>query len=589
MFWNILILFAYGIYKSHSLLDQDEDWNFFHSATWSNIENSLNFGEIKGYYSIDEFENYLLPTYQQNFPEIIANVVDIGNTREGLRIYAIQLTYEASRPQKMTPTPINSFVNSYSDRPAILLTGMHEGSDPTSMMIVIYTLKKFIFGYVKNDPSYMHLLKTRQIWLIPFLNKDTYTNLIEYFLETGKIPTLFSIKNRRPLGCVKFDGVYLRQNYPQSDTGDFDRGYPCDYDYAGESALSEPETIAMNGLLDKVTFSVAFNFFLTRDALLVPLNYLASKDYSNPAFYKKDEDYSIFEEIYLRSGMNKITELRNTYSKDNTIYQGDVTDYMYWKKGIYALSVEIKRRTIYKATQNILTPAEKLDLLQDYYPLIQYSTFKISQNYYWTGIYQLIEECLEQHIAHLDCKTTSSQVYSAKYSITNDGLVDATNVPIIISTPSNFKIEIVKKGTSYNDPYNFRDTVATSISFTKSLSSSVNTYQFTIPSIPRRSTVIISIAGLYRPTSTSTSSLKINLSVQNGYSYQDKHIEERNLTNFGNVESFKKIIYDENSYTNLRQPSNILLFVYFSILSLVIAVSVIIHCVGAKTASKKIF
>mmetsp|Transcript_16699 Transcript_16699/g.14580 ORF Transcript_16699/g.14580 Transcript_16699/m.14580 type:complete len:101 (+) Transcript_16699:51-353(+) len=92
MLSHILCIFLLLQLLSTKLLNT-EDREYFELSVWENIETSLNLGEIKGFYSISEY-NDLMKSYAQNFPEVV-RIVTIGQTLEGNDIYALHIATSA--------------------------------------------------------------------------------------------------------------------------------------------------------------------------------------------------------------------------------------------------------------------------------------------------------------------------------------------------------------------------------------------------------------------------------------------------------------------------------------------------------------
>ncbi len=98
------------------------------------------------------------------------------------------------------------------------------------------------------DPEITALLDTRELWVVPIANPDG----VDVVASNPTRPVL-QRKNVDDSagGCPASDaGVDLNRN--SSFQWDVDQGGPCDETYPGAKALSEPETEAIQGLLDTV-------------------------------------------------------------------------------------------------------------------------------------------------------------------------------------------------------------------------------------------------------------------------------------------------------------------------------------------------
>ncbi len=98
------------------------------------------------------------------------------------------------------------------------------------------------------DPEITALLDSRELWVVPIANPDG----VDVVASNPTRPVL-QRKNVDDSagGCPASDaGVDLNRN--SSFQWDVDQGGPCDETYPGAKALSEPETEAIQGLLDAV-------------------------------------------------------------------------------------------------------------------------------------------------------------------------------------------------------------------------------------------------------------------------------------------------------------------------------------------------
>ena len=99
-----------------------------------------------------------------------------------------------------------------------------------------------------TDPEITSLLDTRELWVIPIANPDgvdvVAANPAEPVLQRKNV-------NNTTGGCPAGDaGVDLNRN--SGFQWDAQQGGPCDETYPGTKAGSEPETIAVQGLLEKI-------------------------------------------------------------------------------------------------------------------------------------------------------------------------------------------------------------------------------------------------------------------------------------------------------------------------------------------------
>ena len=98
------------------------------------------------------------------------------------------------------------------------------------------------------DPEITALLDTRELWVVPIANPDG----VDVVASNPSRPVLQrkNVDNSAG-GCPATDaGVDLNRN--SSFQWDVQQGGPCDETYPGAKAVSEPETVAIQGLLDTI-------------------------------------------------------------------------------------------------------------------------------------------------------------------------------------------------------------------------------------------------------------------------------------------------------------------------------------------------
>eukprot|EP00392_Amoebophrya_sp_AT5.2_P011994 g12088.t1 len=207
-------------------------------------------------------------------------------------------------------------------RPRFLLTSLTHSREPAGLVVVLYYIGNLLFNKAKNDPDAAYILNAREIYAFPFVNPDGYV-----FNEHSR--TRMKRKNMRP-SCprnVEDGGVDLNRNFPTA-WKKIRNG--CSEEYSGTHAFSEPETIAIKELVEKVKFTVCANLHAYGSMLTHPYNY--KKRNTLPK-----DDTAIYTEI------NKVFK----YSKFGTAQQtvgytafGESDDWLY-DQGIISMSPEV--------------------------------------------------------------------------------------------------------------------------------------------------------------------------------------------------------------------------------------------------------
>ncbi|TCO51756.1 zinc carboxypeptidase [Kribbella antiqua] len=138
-------------------------------------------------------------------------------------------------------------LNSSGKKPRFVLhTQMHAREIATGE--IAYRWIDLLVSSYGEDPEITELLDTRELWVVPIANPDG----VDVVASNPSRPVLQrkNVDNSAG-GCRAGDsGVDLNRN--SSFQWDVDHGGPCDETYPGAKAMSEPETVAMQGFLDKI-------------------------------------------------------------------------------------------------------------------------------------------------------------------------------------------------------------------------------------------------------------------------------------------------------------------------------------------------
>ncbi|MFI5692657.1 M14 family zinc carboxypeptidase [Kribbella sp. NPDC051586] len=98
------------------------------------------------------------------------------------------------------------------------------------------------------DPEITALLDTRELWVVPIANPDG----VDVVASNPARPLLQrkNVDDSAGACAASYPGVDLNRN--SSFHWDADQGGPCAETYPGAKAASEPETVAIQGLLEKI-------------------------------------------------------------------------------------------------------------------------------------------------------------------------------------------------------------------------------------------------------------------------------------------------------------------------------------------------
>jgi hypothetical protein len=169
----------------------------------------------------------------QNHPGFV-KLVDIGNTRQGRDILALKVTKNA---------------NSVPDgsRPAVLYSSAQHAREWISVEVNRRVLRYFVENYGQKQ-EVTNLVNTRELWFVLVANPDGY----EYTFDVDRLWRKNLRDNDGDGQITNADGVDPNRNFAEHWRYD-EEGSSSDFTsetYRGPAAASEPETQAMQGLLN---------------------------------------------------------------------------------------------------------------------------------------------------------------------------------------------------------------------------------------------------------------------------------------------------------------------------------------------------
>jgi murein tripeptide amidase MpaA len=183
----------------------------------------------------------------------ITKLMTIGQTTNGQDIIALKVTDNARKVRD-------------GRRPAVLyLSAQHAREWITPEMT--RRLATYVVDGYYEDRSIRRLLKTTELWFVPVANPDGY----DFTFEPGQRLWRKNLRDNNGDGQIApGDGVDLNRNWP------FKWGYdnegsspsPASETYRGPGPASEPETQALDSLVDRVGFEFLVNYHSAAELLL---------------------------------------------------------------------------------------------------------------------------------------------------------------------------------------------------------------------------------------------------------------------------------------------------------------------------------
>jgi hypothetical protein len=251
----------------------------------------------------------------------ITELVTIGNTLNGVPIYALRITRNADR----TPD---------GRRPAVLYSATQHAREWLATETNRRTLRMFVDNYGRNgvargtdgepiegvsSSEITQLLNQRELWFIPVANPDGY----DFTFDPENRLWRKNLRDNNDDGQITaIDGVDLNRNFPTRWRYD-DEGSNTEYSsetYRGERPASEPETRAFNRLVERVHSTSNKNDHTHGRLLLWPPGWQVDTHYA---------DEPIFEALAGNDDNPAIPTFDPDVGADLYTTNGDTNDHLY--------------------------------------------------------------------------------------------------------------------------------------------------------------------------------------------------------------------------------------------------------------------
>lgn len=218
--------------------------------------------------------NSLMKQILNDFPEVVKKV-QVGNTYNGVDMQGYLIGLGLNNTNWKT---------ALLSRPAILIDSMHHTRELSTMSMTVYTMIKLLFQYVHNDFETIYQLRNTAIYVIPVVNWDGYLKSSEIYSKTKSFSYMRKNRHAYPSQSRCGDdniGVDLNRNYGfkfgYDEFGSTGESDPCQDDYRGPDAFSEPETANIRDFVDRWTnIKIAINLHSYSNVFLTPMRYDAS-------------------------------------------------------------------------------------------------------------------------------------------------------------------------------------------------------------------------------------------------------------------------------------------------------------------------
>lgn len=294
--------------KNAGIPYRDESGRFpAHSPKTASVRTGLN-GD---YHSYPEVEQEMMEM-ENLYPEL-AKLEIIGQSHERRNIYALKIS---DNPQ------INE------NEAEILFLGCHHAREWISVEVPLYLARYFLDNY-QTDSGIRELIDSSEIWFVPLVNPDGLEYSI-YFYRYWR-------KNRRNNDNGSY-GVDLNRNYSFKWGCDSlgSSGDPDSFTYRGPGPFSEPESQAVQSLVDSRDFQALISYHNYTQVILFPWGYTN----------RRAPEYNLL--LSLAGEMSRLMESVNgriyefgQSSIASYLVNGSTTDWAYGQYGIPSFTFEL--------------------------------------------------------------------------------------------------------------------------------------------------------------------------------------------------------------------------------------------------------
>ena len=242
----------------------------------------------------------------------------LGRTHQGRELIALKVT-QGARGQRD------------GSRPAVLYSSNQHAREWISLEVNRRLLHHFVDGWRANDKEIKRLLQDTELWFVISANPDGY----QYTFDHERLWRKNLRDNNGDGQITAGDGVDPNRNF-DSRWGYDNEGSspdPADETYRGPSAGSEPETRAMQGLIDRVKPKFQSNLHSFGQWLLYPQGWVVGT---------LDADYPIYAALAGLDADPAIPGFNPGQSAD-TLYvtNGETTDYADTHAGTVSYTPEL--------------------------------------------------------------------------------------------------------------------------------------------------------------------------------------------------------------------------------------------------------
>ena len=308
-----------------------------YNVTITQTEEQLK-NNLKGLTDLDGYRDYeqMLAELQQielDNPDI-CKLYDIGESRGKQYSDAGNSNYNDFY-HEIWALKVSDNVETEEDEPSIYYLSEHHAREPISLEVNMAILNHIIDNY-DYDPEITDNVDNTQIWFVPLVNPNGHK------IVTEEIELMWrkNICDNNENGSIDVSGYYAQ------DGTDPNRNYSWEWGgastdwtsqtYQGTSAFSEPETQAIEALVENHNFVAGISYHSYSELVLYPFGY--AEGVVAP-------DQAALEELAIDMAVTIPSQYGGNYTPEAAweLYPctGTTDDYSYGTHGIFSFTIEL--------------------------------------------------------------------------------------------------------------------------------------------------------------------------------------------------------------------------------------------------------
>jgi carboxypeptidase T len=313
------------------------------TQTEERMKNNLRgFADLDGYRDYEQMLAELQQIEEDN-PDI-CKLYDIGESRGKQYSDAGNSNYD-DYYHEIWAIKVSDNVEIEEDEPSIYYLSEHHAREPISLEVNMAVLNHIIDNY-GSDPEITYNVDNTQIWFVPLVNPNGHK------IVTEEIELMWrkNICDNNANGSIDVSGYYAQ------DGTDPNRNYSWEWGgastdwtsqtYQGTSAFSEPETQAIEALVENHHFVAGISYHSYSELVLYPFGY---------ADGVVAPDQAALEELAVDMAVTIPAQGGGNYTPmpgwDLYPCTGTTDDYSYGTHGIFSFTIELATEFIPPAGQ----------------------------------------------------------------------------------------------------------------------------------------------------------------------------------------------------------------------------------------------